>query len=126
MDGRCEVRTLIAPGRSGTVRTITPRPSEGWTKTLGKQEASARARQGARAHQQGDAGPLRSAGDRRQDALLEHRGGAGRPRPPQGRARGPDPRGAAGGAREGGEGSEERSVGKECVSTGRARWSTYP
>ena len=96
------------------------RPPEGLIQELGSQEARARARQGARDDQQGDARSLRVAGDRREDALLEHRGRAGRSRPSQGRARGPRPRRPARGARQGGQGGQEGHQGDEGGHPGRA------
>jgi hypothetical protein len=62
---------------------------------FGSEDPGTRARQGARPDEQGNPRSVQGPGHRGQDALLGHRGGAGRPRPPACRARRPGPRRAA-------------------------------
>ncbi len=107
----CEPTGSCEDGRPwcGPLAAARPRSHDlkDGTEELGSEEARARARQGARDDEQGDARSRPLPGHRRQDAFLEHRGCAGRPRPSQGRARGPDPRRPARGAGQAGQGDEE-------------------
>ncbi len=115
------------PSRPPTRSLVAPRTREAGRQEIGRQDPRARARQGARAHEQGDPRPQPGAGHRGQDALLEHRGGAGRPRPSQGATRRADPRGSARGAKAGEEGCQEgtsngaRSAGCADRSSRRRR-----
>lgn len=106
------VRARMEGRGAASCRSAPSTRTEGLNQELGSEEACARARQGARDDEQGSARPVHLARDRREDALLEHRGCAGRPRPSQGGARGSHPRRPARRAGQARQGIQVRQGGR--------------